>query len=547
MISFQPAGMTQLNFKPQTSSSKPKLGLGKLVRSLAFESGSRHGPILWNLIIGVSLKLEVWRLKLCRPASRFTHVTYLALLTFVTLLFPAPAPAADRSFGPLLHDFPLTLAEGHRTEAVSPFYYSEEQEGRQTWAVPPFFSHMRDPATDSEEFDFLYPLVTFDRYGSQHRLQFFQLLSFTRTPTQLEKKHEHFTIFPIYFQQRGSDTNNNYTAVVPFYGQLKHRLFRDEIRFVMFPIYSQTRKKDVVTDNYFYPFYHKRHGDGLTGWQAWPFAGREHKDVTTRTNGFGDVETIGGHESHFVFWPFYFDEKNALGTYNPEHLVVSFPFYSSQHSPKRDSTSYLFLFSRVDDREKKYREWDMPWPFVVKARGEGKTTDRIFPFYSRAHNTNRETDFIMWPVYKHYHYVGESLDRERTQILLFGYSHITDKNIQTGAFRSRKDLLPIYNYRRDYNGNTRLQIFSPLEVFVAGSHKIERDYSPLWSVWRSEHNAKTGAASQSLLWNLYRHENTKDTKKSSFLFGLFQSRSTPDGKQAKLFYIPLGKSKPAAP
>ena len=45
-------------------------------------------------------------------------------------------------------------------------------------------------------------------------------------------------------------------------------LFRDEIFFVMFPIYSQTRKKDVVTDNYLYPFFHLRHGDGLHGWQV---------------------------------------------------------------------------------------------------------------------------------------------------------------------------------------------------------------------------------------------------------------------------------------
>jgi hypothetical protein len=240
------------------------------------------------------------------------------------------------------------------------------------------------------------------------------------------------------------------------------------------------------------------------------------------------------------------DEKTGVGTDNPDHQVISFPFYSSQRSPKRDSTSYL-LYSRVDDRDKKYRERDFFWPLFVKARGEGKITDRIFPLYSRAHNATRETDFLLWPVYKHYRYRGENLDRERTQLFFFGYSHITDKNIQTGAVRSRNDLLPLYMHRRDYNGNTRLQIFAPLEVFVAGAHKIERDYSPLWSVWRSERNPKTGAASQSLLWNLYRHETTPDTKKSSFFFGLFQSRSTPEGKQIKLFYIPLSKPKPSAP
>jgi hypothetical protein len=81
---------------------------------------------------------------------------------------------------------------------------------------------------------------------------------------------------------------------------------------------------------------------------------------------------------------------------------------------------------------------------------------------------------------------------------------------------------------------------------LPASKSIERDYSPLWSVWRSENNPRTGAASQSLLWNLYRHEATPDTKKCSLLFGLFQYHSSPEGKRVRLFYIPLGKTGAAA-
>jgi hypothetical protein len=431
---------------------------------------------------------------------------------------------------------------------LSPFFYREEKENQRTWAIPPLMSHMKDAATDIEEFDFVYPLVTYDRYGSQHRLQIFQLLSFSGGPNQLEDKHEHFTIFPLYFQQRTSNPTNDYTALVPFYGQLKHRLFRDEISFVMFPIYSQTRKKDVVTDNYVFPFYHVRHGDGLHGWQLWPFIGREHKEVTIVTNRFGDPKTVGGHDKSFVLWPFYFNEFSGRGTDNPELLIASFPFYSQSRSPKRDVTSVLTLFSHEDDREKKYREWDLPWPLIVKARGEGKTITRYLPFFSHGYNTNFQSDSILWPIYKHYHFHSDTLVRDRKQILFFGYSRTSDTNVETGAFRSRTDLLPLYHYHRDFNGNTRLQFIAPIEVFVAGAHKIERDYSPVWAIWRDEHNAKTGASSQSLLWNLYRRDTTPETKKSCFLFGLFQSEQTGEGKRVRLFYIPLGKSRsPKAP
>ena len=47
----------------------------------------------------------------------------------------------------------------------------------------------------------------------------------------------------------------------PLYGHLQNRLFRDEIFFVLFPVYGESRKRDVVTDNYLYPFFHLRHGE----------------------------------------------------------------------------------------------------------------------------------------------------------------------------------------------------------------------------------------------------------------------------------------------
>jgi hypothetical protein len=76
---------------------------------------------------------------------------------------------------------------------------------------------------------------------------------------------------------------------------------------------------------------------------------------------------------------------------------------------------------------------------------------------------------------------------------------------------------------------------------------VERSLSPLWSIWRAERNAKTGANSQSLLWNLYRRDATPETKKCSLLFGLFQYQSSPAGKRWRLFYIPMGKTNGVGP
>jgi hypothetical protein len=449
--------------------------------------------------------------------------------------------------GFLVDEFDLTLAPGHRMEAVGPLFYRQQQEGQHTWAVPPLLSYTRAPAVPLVEFDFLYPLLTYDLYGAQHRWQLLQLLSFSGGPSSDESVKQRFTLFPLYFQQRSSNPDQNYTAVVPFYGHLKHRLFRDDIFFVMFPLYGQSRKRDVVTDNYLYPFFHLRHGTGLKGWQFWPLVGNEHKDVTTRTNGFNEIETVAGHDKFFALWPFFFNDHTGLGTTNPVWQQTSFLIYGLERSPQRDSTSVLCpFFSHITDREKKYREWDAPWPLVEFARGEGKTTTRVWPFFSRAHTATLEDNFYLWPIYKHDHARLKPLDRDRKRILFFLYSDIHDKNTETGASRRRIDFWPFLLQRREFNGNTRVQVFAPLETFVAGSHKIPRDYSPLWSVWRAEKNAQTAAASQSLLWNLYRRETSPERKRVSIFFGLYQYQADASGRRTRWFYLLTSASRNSA-
>src|SRR5258705_2030321 len=97
-----------------------------------------------------------------------------------------------------------------------------------------------DKGTDSAEFDFLYPLFTYDRFGSEYRIQLIQLISFAGCQNQQESSQRRFTLFPIYFQQRSSDPALNYTAVLPLYGRMQKRWFRYELNFVMLPLYLPT-------------------------------------------------------------------------------------------------------------------------------------------------------------------------------------------------------------------------------------------------------------------------------------------------------------------
>jgi hypothetical protein len=240
----------------------------------------------------------------------------------------SPVCSGEVASGPLLQEFNLTLETGRRTEALGPLWSYERRETQTQWAVPPLFSHASDEGADVEEFDLAYPLLTYDRFGTEFRFQIFQVLSFSGGLSQQDSRQRRFTVFPFYFQQRSSDPALNYTAVFPFYGRLKNRLFRDDIRFVMFPLYGRTRKKDVVTDNYLYPFFHLREGNALRGWQFWPLSGYEHKEATTRTNLADEIETVGGHKKFFALWPIFFNQRLGLGTENPEHHQAFLPLYS---------------------------------------------------------------------------------------------------------------------------------------------------------------------------------------------------------------------------
>ena len=448
--------------------------------------------------------------------------------------------------GPLWHEFALTLAPGKRAEVLGPIISYEQRESREEWRWTPLFSYGRDEAAETTDFDFFYPFLTYDRFGLEYRFQVFQVFSIAggQSVTGADKKR--VTLFPFYFQQRSSDPSQEYTAFLPFFGTLKNRLFRDRTHFVMWPLYAQTQKKDVVTDNYVVPFFHLRHGDGLKGWQFWPLVGAEHKDVTTRTNGFGEVETVGGHRKFFTLWPFYFNNDLGLGTDNPQTQRVLLPFYSIQRSPLRDSATYLFPLelTLTDDREKKYHEVGAPWPFVVFARGEGKTVNRFWPLFGEARSPTLESDFYLWPLYKDNRVTSEPLERQRKRVFLFLYSDLTEKNTATGQALRRTDLWPLFTARRDLEGNERLQLFAPLEPLVPNNKSFERNYSPVWSVWRTEKNKQTGAASESLLWNFYRAEATPETKmkKCSLFFGLVKYESGPGGSRWRLFQVPKGKT-----
>jgi hypothetical protein len=473
----------------------------------------------------------------------FRHFLWYCLLASC-LLAPAFADAqADDIFedGPIFSKFRLTLTPGWREEAAGPFFYEQEISGQTQWALPPFFCRTLTPEVDWSEWDLLYPLINYRRFGTEHRLQFGQLLSFSGGESPQQETIHHTTLFPLYFHQSSTEPKHDYTAVFPLFGHLENRMFRDDIKFMLFPLYSETRKKDVITDNYLYPIFDRRRGGGVTGWEVWPFYGEDVKIPTIRTNAMGDTATNGGYDNSFVLWPFFIKSRAGLGTTNPSTSFTMVPFYSQTFSPARETISYGFPFgfSAIHDREQNYVEHNFIWPLFVKAHGS-KTVARYFPFYSSAKHNGLESDFYGFFLYKYTRLQSPPVDRHRTRILYFLYSDTVERNTASHDFSRRVDFWPFYDYHRTMDGNRRLQIMSILEPIFPNNRTMTREYAQVYSFWRQEKNARTGATSRSLLWNLYRRETLGQTKKASLFFGLIRYQSTADGGHWRFAGLNLG-------
>ena len=444
-------------------------------------------------------------------------------------------------FGLLFDRFSLTLREGTKTEAAGPLYGLEHSGDASLLSLSPVFSLYRDSSVDQTEAEFLYPLLAYDRFGPEYRFHLFQVIAFAGGETLQEDNKKRTTIFPIYFRQQAGNPDDNYTAVVPFYGRLKNRLFRDQIFFVMLPFYIQTEKRGMVTDNYVFPFFHKRHGAGVTGWQFWPFMAKEHKEITTTTNHWGDQVVSGGYDKFMAMWPIHFNNTLGIGTTNVQEQFVVLPFYANLSASNRTYTAYGFPigFTHIVDREKRYEERGMPWPLIIYADGEGKTARRIFPFFSDAKTPTGQSKFYLWPIYKYNAITSAPLHRERARILFFLYSNLVERDtVQNTALR-RRDFWPFFTWRKDHKSNERLQILSILEPVLPNNKSIERMYSPVYSIYRQEKNGQNGDQSRSLLWNLYRSERRGETRRTSALFGLFQREKNAEQTKWRVLFIPF--------
>jgi hypothetical protein len=419
--------------------------------------------------------------------------------------------------------------------------FQQKGEDRDT-ALRPFFYRKERVKEGTSATYFLYPAAFQESTPDNDTyevMRLFQTSHFRKTDE--EKHNDTSMLFPFYIAGE-SPTRGRYRAVLPFYGDVYDRFWRDEYHFLMFPLYGSTVNHGTTTKHYLYPFFSTTRGEKETGFEFFPFYGESQKE--------------GVYSKKFVLWPFYTSGQSGLNTDNPVERRFLFPLYAATDSPKKTSRSYLWpFFGYTDDRGRKLKEVDYFWPFISTLRGENRNSNTFLPIYSRENYPDGEKVWYAWPFFRHEEIRSDIFNQDLDRVLFFLYRDTRESWPKDGAQRRRTALWPLFLYNSSPRGVSSISLPAPVES-VFDKEGIEENWAPLWRLYQRRWD-EDGNSASSLLWNLFWEERrgqdlayelfplvsyrrTKEDSDLKLLKGLISLKRSGEGKELNLLWIPYG-------
>jgi hypothetical protein len=430
--------------------------------------------------------------------------------------------------------------QNRRLDAVGPFYSQVESPEEREWTLRPLFSYRENLKEQTAELEYLYP---FGRYkktseGTRHRLIPFYS-SFTPAQEKMETaEHEHVDFFLLFW---GKGKNGEpYGGFFPFGGLLRDRDARDEIQFVLWPLYTRIQEGETQTYNILWPFFSLTSGGMRSGFRVWPFYGQEKQ------------EGEGAYLKIAFLWPLGFYQQRNLDSDNPKTYFYFIPFYLSEKSSNEQK--YIFLwpfFNFYYEKNFDYLQVDFPWPIFQYARGENAEAIRLWPLFSYRRVDQRTKISIFWPVF-----IQEKEEDEERDEVLNRFFYIIKVHQAYFKKENRWERLtkfwPFFHYAED--GRGMIHFYFP-DLMPMDWDGLERNYGMLFRIFEYYQDGK-GKEVSKFLWGLYYHQkqkdlnrievgflftylNEKETVQVSFLKGLLGYHREGPKRQLKILYFPI--------
>ena len=432
-----------------------------------------------------------------------------------------PPPIVASDWGPLWSW--MEDGDGNeRCRAAGPFLErAQGTNGMDLRAMPrPLWARAADPATGRTAWDVLWPVAAGKTFYQEKSARVLLAWYFDRDSTNPESQYS-VRVIPVWFQGRDA-TGTSYAALFPLGGEIRNFLLQDRIRFVLWPLWSESWIRDVHTTDVLWP-------------------------IWSRTT------TPDGHLEKFRVFPFYMHSKNER-LYD-KHSVL-WPVWTHAHyvHPKAEGTAWvlfplcgrvnlnsqkgwmvlppLFQFIRGDKMSRTF----CPWPFYQRETGLREKV-AVWPLYGWRKDDALERWYWLWPLVVHEKNHWATTHRNRWGVVPFYNNVTTSVDIQPPVagegdpvaadaappprrvVANRTKLWPVYSRVYDLEEQTyRLRL---LELWPSGHPApVERSWAPLWTLL--DYRAHGEQSDLDVLWGLGRYTRREEDARAFSLFPLWR-------------------------
>ncbi len=403
--------------------------------------------------------------------------------TFLRASDDPPPKIAKYGFAPLFSILEIRSPACRDFQAVGPFIFYKSSKEEEAFGLRPLFSKTRDKEKGNIRWDVLYPLSRFQS-GEKNQNYF---IFFYRSDSRKRKGEKWFYLFPLFWGKTAK--GQTYGGVFPFYGHLVHRFQKDDIRFVLWPLYARSEKDGFVKTSYPWPFLTRYSGRRGEGFRFWPLFGHEVKK--------------GVYQKDYILWPFFMHTKLDLDK-NPVERWWFFPFYGKrERRPYYFQTDFLWpVFRSIRNEEFHYTRHDA-WPIFTRAHGDYDDWTRVFPFYVHEIRPNYEKRTVLWPLLRRKHFWEGETEVDRTYFMIFSQVR-KERNPDKPWWIKRQNIWPLFNDAQTRRGRS-WAVPDPIPVIFEG---YRRNWRPLWTVAGGYRRGRVRRSQ--FLWGLYDHVQAGD-------------------------------------
>jgi hypothetical protein len=470
--------------------------------------------------------------------SPLPFLVFLLLLLSISGCAHLSPTLEPENVSPFFHIQTDKEKQSRRVDGAGPFFSQSESPQEREWTLRPFVSYRENAKEKTEEWEYLYPLGRYKKSPEGTEKRFIPLYSSFTPAQQNEDQRDNVDFFPVFW---GKDKEGkSYGGMFPFGGTFRGRFARDEIQFVLWPLYTRVREGETQTVNILWPIFSSTSGGDRSGFRIWPLFGEEKK------------EGIGAYQKTFFLWPIGQYQQRDLDTDYPKTYFYLFPLYLSEQSPNEHKTIFLWpFFNFYSEDHFNYHQVDFPWPIIQFAHGENMEGFKFWPLFTYRKVDQREKMSLFWPIFIQEKEEDEDRDEVLNRFLYVSKFHQVYYKKENRWERVTK-FWPFFHYAEDGRG---MEHFYFPDLMPADWEGLERNIGMLFRVYEYYQDGK-GKEISKFLWGLYYHQKQKDLNRIevsflftylrekevlevSFLKGLFGYRRAGPQRQMKLFYLPI--------